>query len=186
VRKQRSAARPSADAYWQPLAVKQARATPGPLPQQLGSRSPEKIPVITEKLLAAPFGQAFVSPEIIVPKVPQQISASSLVVSPAPPTNARHIEIWPPPHRSVPMVPWHIGLDGPERAESSSGLLRILDHPPLGTTFGNLDGGNHLHEPFGFTRKPALKYRVLNRPEKPVGVENDNFREGSTAILAKI
>jgi hypothetical protein len=97
-KKTKSEPRPNADrrcnASWgaSRIGSRQTGATSGPPSQRLGSASPEKIAVITEKRLAPLFGQAFFSPEIMVPKVPQQVSTTPLVISPASP-NARHIEI---------------------------------------------------------------------------------------------
>ena len=112
----------------QPLNPFCPRACTTVAPPGLSGRCPQKILFIAEELLASPLRQSRVVAEIVAPKIPQQISAPSLIIFLAS-TNTQQIEIGQPTDRPEPTRPRQIGFNEPEPAEPSRVVVRIFDLP---------------------------------------------------------
>jgi hypothetical protein len=149
------------------------------------ARCPQKILFIAEELFASPLGQSSIVAEIVVPKIPQQIPATPLIICFVPP-NAQQIEMRQSANRPEPARPWQIGFNEPKPAEPSRVVVRIFDLPTFRITFGDFDRSGPFDKLCGLITESAFEYALAHRPENPISIRQNYLGKCLTGVLTKI
>jgi hypothetical protein len=62
----------------------------------------------------------------------------------------------------------------------------MLDAPKVTIGPGDFDCRRSLHQLFSLISKATREHLILDRPEKPVGIIDNDFRQRPTGVLAEI